>query len=385
MPPARRSCGSDRRDLPLTHGSGVSVTAPLGKRGICRLVCSVKEFTVLSLPRRSQEVRLAAVPDGLPRPEHFVVVDRPMPVTGAGQALVRNRFFQVSARLRTLLSGAAEGTPLPAVRPGQSLPSATIGEIITAPGDSGLRPGQLVFHWSGWREYAAVPVAQCSPLDDTLPDPVAHLGSGWTAHAALTSYARLRPGETVLVTGGAGGVGSLAGQIARRLGAARVIGSTGTPAKADRMREELGYDAVLVRGAGSVAAQLARAAPEGIDVLVDNVGGDQLGAAVAAARPGARFTLVGTLASQLSPAGSGTVAPVDIDAYQIILKGISIRGFTNPPDDRARSEWAVRFGNWLRPGELSFPHVRLPGLDGAARALHDVIRGRYVGTVVVVL
>jgi len=261
-----------------------------------------------------------------------------MPVTGAGQALVRNRFFQVSARLRTLLSGAAEGTPLPAVRPGQSLPSATIGEIITAPGDSGLRPGQLVFHWSGWREYAAVPVAQCSPLDDTLRDSVR-----------------------------------------------RVIGSTGTPAKADRMREELGYDAVLVRGAGSVAAQLARAAPEGIDVLVDNVGGDQLGAAVAAARPGARFTLVGTLASQLSPAGSGTVAPVDIDAYQIILKGISIRGFTNPPDDRARSEWAVRFGNWLRSGELSFPHVRLPGLDGAARALHDVIRGRYVGTVVVVL
>jgi NADPH-dependent curcumin reductase CurA len=340
---------------------------------------------VLSLPHRSREVRLAAVPEGLPRPEHFVVVDTPMPVTGVGRALVRNRFFQVSARLRTLLSGAAEGTPLPAVRPGESLPSATIGEIITAPEDSGLRPGQLVLHWLGWREYAAVPTAECTPVGDALPDPVAHLGSGWTAYAALTWYARLRPGETVLVTGGAGGVGSLAGQIARLLGATRVVGSTGTPEKVDRMREELGYDAVLVRDSESVTAQLAKAAPEGIDVLVDNVGGDQLSAAVAAARPGARFTLVGTLASQLSPQESGAVAPVDLDAYQIILKGINIRGFTNPPDDGARSEWTARFGSWLRSGEISFPHVRVPGLDGAAQALHDVIRGRYVGTVVVEL
>lgn len=333
----------------------------------------------------SREVRLAVVPDGLPRPEHFVVVDVPAPVAGPGQVLVRNRFFQVSARVRMLMSSAIEGTPLPAVRPEDSLPSAAVGEVVTAPEDSGLRPGALVSHRLGWREYAVLPVAGCVPVGDVLPDPVAHLGSGWTAYAALTRYCQLRPGESVLVTGGAGGVGSLAGQIARRLGAARVVGSTTTPAKADRMISELGYDAVVVRGAGSFAAQLAQAAPDGVDVVVDTVGGDQVPAAVTAARPGARFALVGTLSSQLAPHGSGVAAPVVLDAFQLMLKGVRLHGFTTPDEPVAQSEWTGLFGDWLRSGEITFPHVRVRGIDHAPQALHEVINGRHVGTVVVEL
>ncbi|HJP77617.1 MAG TPA: NADP-dependent oxidoreductase [Pseudonocardiaceae bacterium] len=331
----------------------------------------------------SKEVHLAVVPDGLPRPEHFVLVERPIPVAGPDDVLVRNRFFQVSARLRTLLSGALDDTPLPPVRPGKSLPSATIGEVVTAPGDSGLHPGDLVFHWLGWREYAAVPHAMVTPIDDTLPDPVAHLGSGWTAYAALTANAQLRTGETVLITGGAGGVGSLAGQIARRLGAARVIGTTGSPEKAERMRTELGYDAVLLRGGEPMATQLAKAAPDGLDVIVDNVGGEQLTVALAAARPGARVSLVGALAGQLSPERHGGTAPVEIDTFQLILKGITIRGFEAPVDPTAHAEWLARFGGWLRSGEITFPHTRVAGIDNAARTLHEVISGRYLGTVVV--
>ncbi|MET0135249.1 MAG: zinc-binding dehydrogenase [Kibdelosporangium sp.] len=338
-----------------------------------------------ALPRVSREVRLAVVPDGLPRPEHFTVVEAPLPAVEAGQVLVRNRFFQVSARLRTLLAGEVKGAPLPPVRPGDSLPSATVGEIVTAPDDSGLRPGDLVSHWQGWREYSVLPAAQCSPLGDALPDPVAHLGSGWPAYSALTRYGRLQPGETVLVTGGSGGVGSLAGQIARKLGAARVIGSTGSPEKADRMISELGYHAVLVLGAQDFATQLAEAAPEGVDVVVDNVGGDQLRAAVAAARRGARLTLVGALSSQLSPHSAGTTTSVELDIYQFILKGISIYGCADLQDPAARSAWTQQFGDWLRSGEITFPHVRVPGIENAAQALHEVINGRHFGTVVVEL
>lgn len=336
-------------------------------------------------PRLSREVRLAVMPDGLPRPEHFAVVDVPVPVAGQGEVLVRNRFFQVSARLRILVSGAIEGTPLPAVRPGEPLPSAAIGEVVTAPDDSGLRPGELVSHRLGWREYAVLPVVGCSPVGAVLPDPVAHLGSGWTAYAALTRCGELQPGESVLVTGGAGGVGSLAGQIARRLGASRVVGSTTTPGKAGRMISELGYDAVLVRGAGPFAAQLAQAAPEGIDVVVDNVGGDQLRAAVAAARPGARVVLVGALSSQLSPHGSGVAAPVELDTFPLMLKGVTVRGFANPGDPVAQAQWTELFGGWLRSGEVTFPHVRVRGIDRAAQALHEVIIGRHLGTAVVAL
>jgi NADPH-dependent curcumin reductase CurA len=333
----------------------------------------------------SREIQLAVVPDGLPKPEDFVVVERPMPVADPDEVLVRNRFFQVSARLRTLLSDTEADTPLPLVRPGDPLPSATIGEVVTAPNDSGLRPGELVFHWSGWREYAAVPVATCTPIGDELPDPVAHLGSGWTAYAALTRHVQLRPGETVLVTGGTGGVGSLAGQIARKLGAGRVIGTTGSAAKADRMRSELGYDTVLVRGREPIAAQLSRLVPDGVDVVVDNVGGEQLAAAIESARSGARLVLVGALAGQLSPAGSGAAAPVELDTYRIILKGLRLHGFADQGEPAARAEWLAKFGRWLRAGEITFPHVRVSGIENAARTLHEVIGGRHVGTAVVEL
>jgi len=115
---------------------------------------------------------------------------------------------------------------------------------------------------------------------------------------------------------------------------------------------------------------------------VDNVGGDYLRAAVAHARPGARIVLVGTLAAHLAPHLSGAVAPVELDAFQLVLKGITLRGFSDPGDPKAKAEWTERFGTWLRDGVITFPHVRVPGIDHAAEALHDVIGGKHVGTLV---
>ncbi|GAA2118281.1 MDR family NADP-dependent oxidoreductase [Actinomadura napierensis] len=341
-----------------------------------------------SLPASVREVRLAALPDGLPKPEHFAIERTPPPVPGDGDVLVRNRFFHVFPALRTLLGGGVPGAPYPPLRPGDTLFGAAIGEVVSAPPDTGLRPGDLVQHFLGWREYAAVPAGQWTPVDGALPDPVVHLGSAALAYTALTRDAPVRRGDTVFVTGGAGGVGSLAGQIARLLGAGRVVGSTGSPAKAERLVTELGYDAAVIRGAGPdgkpIAEQLADAAPEGIDILVDNVGGEQLQAAVAAARPGARFALIGALAGQLSPGLPGTTGPVEIDSFQLIVKRIEMRGFGGMDDD-AQGRWAEPVGGWLRSGELTFPHVRIAGIENAPQALHEVIGGRHLGAVVVEL
>ncbi|AWS40454.1 NADP-dependent oxidoreductase [Streptosporangium sp. 'caverna'] len=336
------------------------------------------------LPQISREIRLTTVPDGLPKPEHFVIADVPLPVPDDGQVLVRNRFFHVFAALRTLIGGSVEGAPIPPLRPGDTLFGPAIGEVVAASGDSGLRAGDLVSHWLGWREYAVVPVGQVTPLGDALPDPVAHLGQGELAYAALTRDAAVRPGDTVFVSGAAGGVGSLAGQIARLLGAGRVIGSTGSREKADRLISELGYDAAVIRGAAPIEEQLAKAAPDGIDVYLDNVGGDQLQAAVATARPGARFVLVGALSGQMSPHGTGGTAPVELDTYRLILKRISMRAFQGL-DEQARSQWLERFGGWLRAGDITFPHVRVAGIDCAPRALQEMIEGRHFGTVIVEL
>jgi NADPH-dependent curcumin reductase CurA len=336
-----------------------------------------------TLPDMSWEVRLVSQPDGLPEQEDFEVVQAPLPTPTGDQVLVRNRYFHVFASMRMLIAGAVDGTPFHPIKPGDALAGGAIGEVVLAPEGSSLRPGDLVSHWLGWREYAAVPAAACTVLDDTLPYPAAHLAQGWTAYAALTRGVGIQPGDTVFVSAGASAIGSMAGQIARLLGAGRVVGSTSSPEKGRRMVEELGYDAAVYRGARPITEQLAEAAPDGIDVFFDNVGGEQLRAAVAAAREGARFVLVGALSGQLSPDTQGTSAPVELDTFPILLKKITIRGYSADDDTEAVSEWNSLFGEWLRSGTIAFPHVLVPGIRNAPGALLDVIAGRYFGTVLV--
>jgi NADPH-dependent curcumin reductase CurA len=338
-----------------------------------------------TLPSISREVRLLARPDGLPGPEHFDVASVPMPVPAEDEVLVRNRYFHVFASMRMLIAGAVEGTPFRPINPGDTLVGGAVGEVVQAPQDSTLRPGDLVSHWLGCREYAAVPAEKCSVLDDTLPYPAAYLGHGWTAYAALTRGVEIRGGDTVFVSAGASAIGSMAGQIARLLGAGRVVGSTSSPEKARRLVRELGYDAAVYRGAEPIAEQLAKAAPEGIDVFFDNVGGEQLSAAVTAARDGARFVLVGALSGQLSPDTLGTSAPAEVDTFPILLKKITIQGYSADDDADAIPEWTGLFGEWLRSGEITFPHVLMHGIENTPEALMDVMAGRHIGTVLIEL
>jgi NADPH-dependent curcumin reductase CurA len=331
----------------------------------------------------SREIRLAAIPDGLPEPADLTVAEVPVPVPGPGDLLVRNHFFTMFAGLRTLLGGGAPGAPLPGLRIGDTLFGPAVGEVIAAPDDGGPQPGDLVEHLVGWREYAVVPAGGCRPVSSALPDPVACLAQGVTPYGALTRAARVRPDETVFISGGAGSVGSMAGQIAKLLGAGRVIGSTGSPRKAQQMTASLGYNAVVVRGAAPLAAQLAEAAPDGIDVVIDNVGGEDLRAAITAARPSARFVLVGALSGQLAPSGDGGTAPVEIDTYQLILKQVTMTGYVAGGDGELRAEWARRFADWLLSGAIQFPYTRVDGIDQAPQAFHDTLAGRYLGTVVV--
>jgi NADPH-dependent curcumin reductase CurA len=328
--------------------------------------------------RTSREIRVAAVPDGLPRPTDLTVVNTAVPVPGAGEVLVRNRYFTVFAALRTLLAGV-EGAPLPGLRVGDTLFGWAVGEVV----EGALRSGALVRHMRGWREYALVPAAECVPVGDGLPDPVAALAQGTTAYGALTRGAPINPGDTVFISGGAGAVGSMAGQIARLLGAGRVIGSTRSSWKAERMIAELGYDAVITRGETPLVEQLAKAAPDGIDVHLDNVGGEELRAAIAVANRGARFALVGALSGQLDPNRSGTTAPVEIDSYQLILKQITMTGYSAGGDLEVGSEGDGRFVEWLRAGRIGFPYVRVSGIESAPQALHDVLAGRHFGAVIV--
>ncbi|GAA1960240.1 MDR family NADP-dependent oxidoreductase [Kitasatospora viridis] len=340
-------------------------------------------------PMANREIRLAARPAGLPGPEHFALVEAPVPDPGPGQVLVRNRWFRLSASLRMMISEGAtevEGVPLPALGPGDVLGGEALGEVLAAPAGSGLRAGQLVRHPLGWREYAAVPVAACLPVGDELPDPVAQLGHGATAYAALTRGLALRRDDTVLVTAASGAIGSMAGQLARLLGAGRVVGTTGSAAKAARLVAEFGFDAAVVRGAAEpLAEQLARAAPAGFDAVLDAAGGEQLAAAVATARTGARIALIGALAGQLAPGGAGRSAPVTLDSFQLLVKKLTLRGYSADDDPDVAAEWPAVFGRWLRDGRIRFPHQRVAGLERAPQALVELMAGQRFGAVIVEL
>ncbi|MFE7313757.1 zinc-binding dehydrogenase [Streptomyces sp. NPDC057555] len=331
--------------------------------------------------RTHREVHLVARPTGPVTDDLFEIVEVPVPEPAEGQVLVRNTVMGVAAVMRTLMDEVTT-VPMPSFGIGEPLYGSAIGEVVAAPGTD-LKPGDLVEHHFGWREYALVDAAGVHRHEPgQLPDPAGYLSQGPTALMGIDHGAEVRPGDTVFVTGAAGGVGSLAGQIAGLRGAARVIGSTGSPEKADRLRKEFGYDAVVLRGAGPIEEQLRAAAPEGVDAVFDNVGGEQLQAAIAVANRGARIALVGALATQLS---DGTASATPIDTLSLLSRSITMRGVALYDHLDLIPRWNELFGQGLRDGTLTFPHARLQGIAQAPRALQELIAGKHLGAVLVEL
>ncbi|MFK0291587.1 MDR family NADP-dependent oxidoreductase [Streptomyces sp. NPDC090442] len=331
--------------------------------------------------RTHHEVRLAARPTGPVTDDLFELVEVPVPEPAQGQVLVRNTLMAVAAVMRTLMDEVT-GIPLPSFQVGQALNGPAVGEVVAAPGTD-LNPGDLVEHRFGWREYALLDAGDVQRHDAAeMPDPAGYLSQGPTALMGIDAGAEVRPGDTVFVTGAAGGVGSLAGQLAKLRGATRVIGSTGSREKADRLVKEFGYDAVVIRGAGPIEEQLRAAAPEGVDAVFDNVGGEQLQAAIAVANRGARIALVGALSSQLAEGGAGAVP---IDTLSLLARSITMRGVALYEHRDLIPRWNGLFGKGLRDGTLTFPHARLQGIAQAPRALQELIAGKHLGAVLVEL
>ncbi|WP_257624237.1 MDR family NADP-dependent oxidoreductase [Streptomyces griseus] len=336
-----------------------------------------------SSPATYREVRLTRRPEGELTPDHLQVVTFPIPDPTPGQVLVRNTLMSVTAVMRTLMRDETD-LPVTGYAPDRPLWGPALGEVVAVDGsDAGLVPGDLVTHRHGWREYAVGDAAEFQRVDPAeLPDPAAHLSQGFTAWLGIVRGAQVRAGDTVFVSAAAGGVGTLAGQFARLRGAARVIGSTSSERKARVLVEQLGYDAAVIRGAGSMEDQLRAAAPEGLDAVFDNVGGEQLSAALAVARRGARIALIGALDGQLS---GGFRSVIEVDSGSLILRGITVRGLSGSDHLDALPEWTKEFGQGLRDGTLTFPHVRVSGIDQAPRALCDLLEGRHIGAVLVEL
>lgn len=330
----------------------------------------------------AREFHLAARPQGTPGPEHFRLVERELPDPGPGQLLVRNEILSVDPYMRGRMNDVKSYVPPFAV--GAPLEGGAVGTVL-ASGDEAVPVGASVLHMAGWRDHALVPAKHATVVDTALAPASQYLGAlgvtGLTAWGGLLIAAEFKAGETVFVSGAAGAVGSLVGQIAKLKGAARVIGSAGGPDKARALTERFGYDAAIDYRAGDLRGQLAAAAPDGIDVYFDNVGGEHLEAALGAARPHGRIALCGAIAQY----NSTDPVPAPRNLALAIGKRLTLRGFIVMDYQPRFAEFAAEMAQWLADGRIEAAETVVEGLERTPEAFLSLFSGGNTGKMLIKL
>jgi NADPH-dependent curcumin reductase CurA len=329
----------------------------------------------------AREIHLKSRPSALPGPENFALVEQALPALADGQLLVKALWMSVDPYMRgRMVDRPSYIAPFEIGRP---LEGDAIG-VVEESRDDRFKPGDLVKHFYGWRDRTVIDAAAAVRVDPAIAPLQAWLGPlgvpGLTAYAGLIHVAKLKEGDTVFVSAAAGAVGSMAVQIAKIKGA-RVIGSVGSDEKARWVKDELGADAVInYKTAGDLTQALARAAPEGIDVYFDNVGGDHLDAALAAAKMNARFAICGMIAQY----NDETPPPGPRNLSALIVKRIAMQGYIilDFPDlTRETREMA----GWLAEGRIKSRDTVVEGLENAPKAFFGLFSGDNTGKMLVKL
>ncbi|MEV0003864.1 NADP-dependent oxidoreductase [Micromonospora sp. NPDC050980] len=327
----------------------------------------------------NREIHLASRPDGWPTADNFRLVTTEVPTPGPGQLVVRNQFMSVDPYMRGRMNDVK--SYLPPFALDAPLDGGAVGEVVAGAAE-GVEPGDVVLHSLGWREYALVDAKAARKVDPDVAPVSAYLGvlgmTGLTAYAGLLDVAAMKPGETVFVSGAAGAVGSMVGQIAKLRGAGRVVGSAGSRAKVERLTA-LGFDAAFDYHDGPVYQQLKAAAPDGVDVYFDNVGSDHLEAAIGAMNLHGRAAICGMIAQYNS--AEPPAAPRNLAL--VIGKRLTLRGFLVGDHGHLRAQFVQEMAGWLREGRLSYDETVVDGIEQAPEAFLGLMRGENLGKMLV--
>ncbi|MET8824885.1 NADP-dependent oxidoreductase [Streptomyces sp. NPDC004610] len=333
-----------------------------------------------SLPATSREWHLLSRPSGWPKPEDFALVEVPVPVPGEGQVLVRNQYLSVDPYMRGRMSAAKSYAAPYAL--GEPMLGGAVGEVVASNAE-GLTPGDHVLHYQGWREYAAVDASSSVKVDPAAAPLSTYLGvlgmTGLTAYAGLLRIADLKEGDVVFVSGAAGAVGGQAGQIARLKGASRVIGSAGSDEKVKLLLDEYGFDAAFNYKDAPVAEQLAAAAPDGIDIYFDNVGGDHLEAAIGALNLRGRIAICGAISMYNATAP----VPGPRNLPRLIQTRGRIEGFLVRDHYDLQPSFVQEVGPWVASGALKYRETVVEGVENTLEAFLGVLRGDNTGKMIV--
>jgi NADPH-dependent curcumin reductase CurA len=322
---------------------------------------------------------LAARPTGFPADSDFELREEAVPEPGPGQVVVRNDVMSVDPAMR----GRMNDVPsyVAPFQLGAPLDGGAVGTVVASQSDA-VKVGDSVLHALGWREYALLDADRVRVVDTAAAPASAYLGvlgmPGLTAYAGLLDVAGLKPGETVFVSGAAGAVGSLAGQIARLRGAQRVIGSAGSAEKVRYLTEEIGFDAAFNYRDGDIRGQLKRLAPDGIDVYFDNVGGEQLEAALFRMNVHGRVAVCGAISQYNTPDATGIR-----NLSLLITKRLTLQGFLVLDHWSRREAFAAEMLGWLREDRVKVAETFVDGIDNAVEGFLGMLRGTNLGKMVI--
>lgn len=330
----------------------------------------------------NRQLVLRARRSGMPHVDDFAVEKAAMPAPGVGQFVVRNLYASLDPALRQRL--ALSDSYVPRIEIGEVLTATTVG-VVTASQDPKYPVGQHIVGHHGIADYwlaSAAPTTRV--IDPSAVTSLSHylsvLGpTGLTAYFGMTRVARPRPGDTVLVSGAAGAVGSVAGQIAK-LSGCRVIGMAGGAEKAKRLTAEYGFDAGIDyhgHDLGSLTAAIRAAAPQGIDVVFENVGGIQLDAAIDCVNEHGRIAVCGLISQY-----NATEPPPPItNLFKVIARSIRMEGFIVRNYSAEYAAAATTIAGWVEDGRIRFREDIFDGLDAGPKAFLSLFTGDNQGKV----
>jgi NADPH-dependent curcumin reductase CurA len=316
-------------------------------------------------------------PNGMPVMDDFALKEVELPPLGDGMVRVRNRFLSVDPYMRGRMNDVKSYVPPFALD--APMEGGAVGEVIESR-ESSFAPGDQVLHMAGWRDEAVVPAAALNKLPDLGVEPQQFLGNlgltGGTAYFGLLEAASAKAGDIVFVSAAAGAVGSAVVQIAKAKGMT-VIGSAGGADKCAFVKS-LGADEVIDYKAGPVVKSLMAAAPKGIDVYFDNVGGDHLDAALAAARQNARFAICGMIE------GYNNAEPTCLRyIMRVIAARIRLQGFIYTDFMPRMGEFYQDMGAMIAAGQVKGRETVMEGLDSALDAFRGLFTGANTGKMLV--
>jgi len=332
----------------------------------------------------SREIRLASRPDGMPSPENFEIAAASAPEPNDGEIQVRNTWMSVDPYMRGRMMDRASYIAPFAI--GGVLEGGAMGEVVASKAE-GFAPGDLVMSMNGWREAWTGSAVGVQKIDTHGLPPQAFLGvagmPGLTAYAGLLIHGKPKEGETVLVSAAAGAVGSLVCQIAKAKGCT-VVGTAGSAEKLAYLKE-IGVDAAInYRDHPSGVAltkALAEAAPQGIDVYFENVGGNHLFAALNVMNNFGRIAVCGMIAqyNDTEPTPGPTNMPF------IIGKRLNMRGFIVSDHFDIHADFIKDLSGWIKEGKVSWKETVREGVENAPTAFLQLFEGGNLGKMLVKL